>query len=221
MIHALQRHFRQIYSIELSDRLYRFARRRFSNLEHVELIHGDSAEQLRRVVQKLQQPALFWLDGHYSGGVTALGATQTPVWDELHCVYGGSDLDHVTILDNDRLFGTEADYPTMEAVRELILRYRPDYTIEKKCDMIRVGPKSDSRKAADQFSKFPSRLRMTLPNCVIYELTQTLHTDVQLSAAANSGNPDKATVEQPANTVLAFTASSSNFVREPSPARDL
>jgi hypothetical protein len=40
---------------------------RFSGQSHIELICGDSARLLPSVLRCLKEPALFWLDGHYSG----------------------------------------------------------------------------------------------------------------------------------------------------------
>ena len=88
MIAAMMPQFDAIYSIELSDELYDRARRRFRGSDKVTLIHGDSAVELAAIVRGLDRPALFWLDGHYSGGETAKGATETPVLAELEQILG-------------------------------------------------------------------------------------------------------------------------------------
>ena len=56
----------QVTSIELADHYYRAAKRRFAGYQNVTLLHGDSGKLLPEVVDKLQAPALFWLDGQYS-----------------------------------------------------------------------------------------------------------------------------------------------------------
>ena len=71
MVAALEDRFDRIYSIELSDFLYEKARRRFRGRDNIEILHGDSAQRLPEVIARLQQPALFWLDGHNSGAETA------------------------------------------------------------------------------------------------------------------------------------------------------
>src|SRR2546425_12007741 len=73
MVEAMKPLFHKIYSIELSDALFAEAQRRFRLDTHVELIHGDSGKELGRVMERIHQPALFWLDGHYSAGDTARG----------------------------------------------------------------------------------------------------------------------------------------------------
>lgn len=71
MIEAMSSHFDRIYSIELSEYLHAKARRRFKDKPNVKLIHGDSGTELKNVLATIRQPSLFWLDGHYSAGVTA------------------------------------------------------------------------------------------------------------------------------------------------------
>src|SRR5881227_2629668 len=64
MVAAMNSLFEKIYSIELSDKLFADAQRRFKRDTHVELIHGDSGKELGRIMPRIHQPALFWLDGH-------------------------------------------------------------------------------------------------------------------------------------------------------------
>ena len=54
------------------------ARRRFAQDQHVSILLGDSGQVLHDVLRHLDRPTLFWLDAHYSGGVTAHGATKRP-----------------------------------------------------------------------------------------------------------------------------------------------
>src|SRR2546422_8845348 len=70
MVEAMKPLFQKICSIELSEPLFVAAKRRFQADRHVELIQGDSGKELGRIVARIDQPALFWLDGHYSVGET-------------------------------------------------------------------------------------------------------------------------------------------------------
>jgi hypothetical protein len=78
MVEAMKDVFEQIYSIELSRDLYEKAMKRFTGVTHIRLIRGDSGKELGRVVNEIDRPALFWLDGHYSAGVAAKGEKDTP-----------------------------------------------------------------------------------------------------------------------------------------------
>lgn len=103
MIYAQLDNFSRIYSIELSERLYRKAKRRFKKNESVTLLHGDSSEVLREIVPTFKEPVLFWLDGHYSGGITAQGKLDTPIWEELTTILQ-SGVRHMILIDDARCF---------------------------------------------------------------------------------------------------------------------
>lgn len=68
MVVAMKADFDRIYSIELGQELYDGAIKRFKGVKNIEIIHGDSGSELIKIIEKIHQPALFWLDGHYSGG---------------------------------------------------------------------------------------------------------------------------------------------------------
>lgn len=78
MVAAMQGEFKKIISIELCEPFYREVCERFKGVPNVELIHGDSAKKLPEIIARLDGPALFWLDGHYSGGDTRLGTRSRP-----------------------------------------------------------------------------------------------------------------------------------------------
>ena len=84
MVEAMRRHVDQVFSIELSETLAKRAVERFRTVSNVEIILGDSGQELGKLVPRLSGPALFWLDGHYSGGITAHGEEATPIFAELH-----------------------------------------------------------------------------------------------------------------------------------------
>ena len=117
MIQAMRPHFDQIYSIELSDALFEKARQRFESAKNVNLVHGDSGIQLPNVLKELKQPALFWLDGHYSEGFTAKGDKETPIYDELNWIVSVPERRHVIIIDDARCFGvTTLVFPPKKSI---------------------------------------------------------------------------------------------------------
>lgn len=83
MVQAVLRDFERIYSIELGEDLWRNARERFAAEPRVTLLQGDSARVLGEILAVVDRPCLFWLDGHYSAGITARGDRDTPVAEEL------------------------------------------------------------------------------------------------------------------------------------------
>lgn len=88
MVAAMRNDFREIFSIELREPLAIKAQRRFCRYPHISILHGDSASVLGKLVPTLGNPTLFWLDGHYSGGITAKGDAVTPSFRELSHIKG-------------------------------------------------------------------------------------------------------------------------------------
>ena len=140
MVEAMKALFPKVYSIELGDRLFTEARRRFRRDPHVELIHGDSSRALGSIVARIDRPTLFWLDGHYSAGDTAKGEKDTPIYEELDQIFRAPDLGHVIIIDDARCFGADPAYPTIEALRAYVSSWRPDAGIAIEDDSIRITP---------------------------------------------------------------------------------
>ncbi len=140
MINAMKDDFDQIYSIELSKELYEGAKRRFKGEGKVELIHGDSGSELGKLIHKIDRPALFWLDGHYSAGVTARGDNDTPIYGELTHILDSQDKGHVIIIDDARCFGKDSAYPSIEVLSKFIKSKRSNVCITVEDDSIRVTP---------------------------------------------------------------------------------
>jgi hypothetical protein len=137
MVDALLPVARRIVSIELDDRLYAAARRRFEGAAHVELLHGDSGALLPRVIGALDCPALFWLDGHYTGAGSARGAVDSPIVAEIGALLVHPASGHVVLIDDAREFSGRDGYPTLEELRGMILRRRPDARFSVADDIIR------------------------------------------------------------------------------------
>ena len=135
MIFFQLNNFDLLYSIELDEQLFNEAKRRFKKYQHVTIVHGDSGKVLRRITDQLKEPAIFWLDGHYSSGVTALGDQSTPILEELKTIFD-TKIDHAILIDDARLFGTYGDYPTMERLTEFIHQYYPGLPVEVSDDCI-------------------------------------------------------------------------------------
>jgi hypothetical protein len=139
MVAAMMPHFERIYSIELSDDLFAKAVKRFRHDPQVVLVHGDSGSAIEGIVASLDAPALFWLDGHYSGGETARGNLDTPVLAELAHVLAAS-LPHPIVIDDARLFGTDPNYPDLEHVVAFVADRAPERTVAVDTDSIRILP---------------------------------------------------------------------------------
>lgn len=137
-VHAMKDQFEKIYSIELSRELFEKATARFSAFSHITILEGDSGIVLNELLPKITKPTLFWLDGHFSGGVTAHGELSTPIFKEVEGILKHHIDNHVILVDDARLFIGADDYPTHDAFRAFIQGLRPDMVYEVKNDIIRI-----------------------------------------------------------------------------------
>lgn len=120
MTYAQRNNFRRLYSIELDDYLFERATRRFRPYPHIRILHGDSGQKITEVLRELDSPCLFWLDAHYSGGVTAHGERMTPIFDEIRHILNHPVRNHVIVIDDARLFNGTDGYPTFRALRDFV-----------------------------------------------------------------------------------------------------
>jgi hypothetical protein len=134
MVWAQRNYFKKIYSIELSEELYKRAVERFRNQPNVELVQGDSSEKISLILSKIDAPVLFWLDGHYSGGITAKGEKVCPIYAELTHVFN-SPYSHLILIDDARLFTGKDDYPTQEELRQFVSN-NSSYNLKVENDII-------------------------------------------------------------------------------------
>ncbi len=150
MIEAMKEMFDSIYSIELSKHYYEKAILRFKSDPNVTLLHGDSGKILGEVMAEIKQPMLFWLDGHYSSGLTAKGDQSTPIFAELDFILNHHNDRHVILIDDARLFGTDPDYPTIEELESFIYKQKNVVAISILHDCICLTP----QRTAESYQTF-------------------------------------------------------------------
>lgn len=132
--------FNTIYSIELDDALWQHASRRFAHRADVRLRRGDSARELSGILAELGEPALFWLDAHYSGDGTARGDRDSPIMQELASIAAHRIHAHAILIDDARLFVGRDGYPTIEQCRAAVRQWWPAHRYDVSDDVIRVLP---------------------------------------------------------------------------------
>ncbi|MBU1349518.1 hypothetical protein KJ978_03525 [Patescibacteria group bacterium] len=142
MIDAVKEKFEKVISIELDKKLFYKAKNKFSTNNHIEIINGDSAKVLFEILTKIEKPTLFWLDGHYSGGTTAKGDLNTPIYQELNAILSHKIKNHIILIDDARLFIGKDDYPMLSQLQSLVLQKNPRLNFEYKNDIIRIYPKT-------------------------------------------------------------------------------
>lgn len=143
MVEAQRRNFKHVFSIELSLDLWRNAVNKFKDSKNITILQGDSSKVLNNITSKLNEPAIFWLDGHYSAGITAKGDKECPILEEIDAIFTYKKLNHVILIDDARCFIGEGDYPTIEFLTNYIKLKQPFYSFVVKDDIIRCEIKSN------------------------------------------------------------------------------
>lgn len=143
---ALHPYFGQLYTIELDWELYQEAQQLFAETDNVQCWFGDSTIVLPKVLAEIAEPALVWLDGHYSGPGTAHGEKSSPICEELEILFADGR-PHVILVDDARIFdgGPEhtlyphyLEYPSLDWVEALAIEHGYHYTLLD--DIIRLTP---------------------------------------------------------------------------------
>ena len=81
----LSKKFPRIISLEPEEILCNFARDRFKRNTNITILNGSSEELFADVLEKIEvgSNVNFWLDGHFSDGITYKGQSNTPLIEEL------------------------------------------------------------------------------------------------------------------------------------------
>jgi hypothetical protein len=128
----------RVVSIELDPTLAALARRRFAANPKVTIVEGDSAEELPKVLSGLNEASLLWLDGHFSGGVTA-NSGESPIMRELTAALA-ADQAHLILVDDIRLFDGSNGYPTFDQLLVLVAASNHELQVQTEQDVLRIVP---------------------------------------------------------------------------------
>lgn len=142
--------FETIYTIELSPTLARMARKRFKHCSHIKLVEGNSGDKLAELLPMLQSKTLFWLDGHYSAGLTACGATNCPIYGELESIAQLCKVPCVILIDDARCFGHDKDYPSLQELEDFVRVAFPQYETRVSNDIVSITPVARIGESATQ-----------------------------------------------------------------------
>ena len=135
---AMAELYKKVYTVEIHEELARKAALRFEGRDDVECFHGDSAKVLPGILAKLDGPAVFWLDAHYSGPRTGKASSrETPIEEELSIIFEGSSAEHLIFIDDARLFVGKNSYPKIGRLWKFVRTHSP-YSMTVRDDIIRL-----------------------------------------------------------------------------------
>lgn len=150
--------FNNIYTIELSSKLYMEASQRYSST-NINFYCGDSAKVLAEILPHVNGKSLLWLDGHYSGGVTAKAGKNTPIIEEIETLKNNEINNAAILVDDIRLF-QKADkskniheslsgYPDLKELTEAILSLNFSYHFAILGDVLLAYLPNENFEASD------------------------------------------------------------------------
>lgn len=122
---ALRAGFKKIYSIEISERLYKNLLINFDKeikSGRVNLVLGDSSKCLNEIIKDIDCRITFWLDAHFSGGDTARGNKDVVLLQELDAIARHPIKTHTILIDDVRLFGTNQNIDWLDIKINLIVK---------------------------------------------------------------------------------------------------
>ncbi|MDA7921684.1 hypothetical protein N9Z18_01540 [Verrucomicrobiales bacterium] len=140
MVAAMIEDFQTIHTIELDTALFHSARKRFKNRPNVLLYHGDSGVVINDVLSVIGESpgrVVFWLDGHYSGGITA--TSKCPLVEEVRTILTRRPHD-VILIDDVHCFGVAKDYPTVQSIEEMVVGLSPGAKLQVEDNILRIFP---------------------------------------------------------------------------------
>jgi hypothetical protein len=114
-VRALRGRFDLIASIEIAPALAKPLQDEFATDPSVRIIVGDSGRALVQLLSELNEPTVFWLDAHCSGGPT-MGSGYVPIYAELDAIQQLAHDQHALLIDDARDFTGEDGYPTADAL---------------------------------------------------------------------------------------------------------
>lgn len=126
----------RVHTIEPAEELFKKAQTRLSHLRHVTVHFGTSEDSLEPILRQTQGNVTFWLDGHYSAGVTFEGKADTPILEELNLIaqYRPQFQGIAVLIDDVRCFNPKlpefTDYPPKEFLVNWSLEQGLTWTIE-------------------------------------------------------------------------------------------
>ncbi len=139
MIAAVGKHFQRIYSIELDARLAKLAQQRFLGNAQVQIIEGDSHEIVPRLLQRIDERCLWWLDAGYCGWVGELG-NPNRLGSELNSILSDRRFNHTVLMDDADGVNGKGGSPTLDELIASIRSNYPDRQVQVARNIIRITP---------------------------------------------------------------------------------
>jgi hypothetical protein len=162
-------HFRTVVTIEIRPEISRAAAANPQRPPNIQFLVGNSGGLLPAVVAGLDGPALFWLDGHYSGPGTGDEAAECPIMDELAAIAKATS--PIILIDDARCFlgpppppHDPRQWPRIDEIFAFLAQHFPGHITSIHDDVIISAPRELAPILdADWLAHFDSRFPQPQP----------------------------------------------------------
>lgn len=104
-VHEVKKHYKDIHSIEVSEKWFNYNVDQFKNDKHIIIHLGDSKLILNDLCKMYEEPITFFLDAHYSGEHTSMSDEESPLLEELDTITKRNNDNDIIIIDDTRMIG--------------------------------------------------------------------------------------------------------------------
>jgi len=120
--------FRKAHSIELSEYNYKCSVKNVGNHSRANLIFGNSAVELPKLLKTISEPCVIWLDAHFSGGSTAGKGQPAPLLSELESIAKHPIKTHAILIDDVRIYSNSRyNRLSLEMFKGIKQEQKPDW----------------------------------------------------------------------------------------------
>lgn len=95
--------FEKVLTIEFEEKFYKESHEKYSYIDNIRFINGDSRNALKDIVRNERGSILFWLDAHWCGMGSYGENDQCPLMEEISII-NESIVPHFILIDDARLF---------------------------------------------------------------------------------------------------------------------
>jgi len=138
--------FHKVYTIEKSDDMYEIANKNIDARHNITLLKGDTREHLEKIVSE-NNNLLFWLDAHWSCGLTYGENDECPLIQELEIIFA-QQKNFAILIDDARQFLAPPPEPhkyyNWPSLKEIINVLPQGFSITVFEDVIYLVPESIS-----------------------------------------------------------------------------
>lgn len=138
--------FSTVMTVEYAEAIYKETSQKYGHIENIEFQFGDSRAFLNDIAPNLEESAVFWLDGHWSGGDTYGSDDPCPLLDELQAI-NRSPIEHYILIDDARQFLSPPpephsiqDWATIKDVIDILTKEHAYYVTIHEDVIIAVPP---------------------------------------------------------------------------------